>query len=301
MIIPLKKKFKLSTEAETEFVYTGLDIRQSSSFISLSQLGYVDQASDIKIDSLRVKENTLGINEQERTQLRSTCGQLLWLTTQSRPDVAYATCVASNSLTQGQISDLKLVNKTVKFIKKNPLVIRYPKIDFKGHKYCMVIFCDASFANLRDGNSQGGYLLLLVSKSGDCCPLSWQSKKLRRVCKSTLGAEAWAMVEAVESCELIVAQLCEIIRCSSIHMVCLTDCKSLFDSVHTTNNVLDKGLRIPIACLRQRVEKGELIVRWIDTKHQLADSLTKAGASSVLLRDVLSNGKLSSEFIELIF
>ena len=299
VIEALKRKFKLSTEVETEFVYTGLDIRQSSAFINLSQIGYADQISEISIDPIRGRDNKLEINSHERSQLRSVCGQLLWVATQSRPDLGYATCIASNSYATGIISDLKLVNKTIKFMKNNPLTLKFPRIDLSSAS--VVIFCDASFANLRDGSSQGGHIVFVVDRSGKCSPLTWQSKKIKRVCKSTLAAESWSMIEAVESGELIMTQLCEVMRCSALDVVCITDCKSLFDAIHTTNTLEDKGLRIPVACLRQRVTAGEMRVRWIGTKHQIADCLTKAGASASLLRNVLSTGKLTTDFVEIIF
>ena len=123
------------------------------------------------------------------------------------------------------------------------------------------------------------------------------------MCKSTLAAESWAMVEAVECADFLSKQLSETIYNSSSVMfkiVCVTDCKSLYDAIHTTNNLEDRGLRIPVACLRQRVEYQEISVDWVGTKLQLADSLTKAGASSSLLRHVLSTGKLTNDFLELL-
>ena len=144
----LKKKFRLSTEAEVEFCYTGLDIKQTQSGILVSQLGYVDQISKIEIDKSRVNQNMLPINEMEKQQLRTVCGQLLWVSTQTRPDVAYATCFASNCVAQGTIADLKMINKSVKFIQKNPLSVKFRKISLS--KTVLVVFCDASFGNLRD-------------------------------------------------------------------------------------------------------------------------------------------------------
>ena len=298
----LKQKFKLSVEAETSLVYTGLEIKQASSFISLSQLNYINQISEIKIDQARIRHNDIGINDAERVQLRSVCGQLLWVATQSRPDVSYANCIASNAITSGKISDLKLVNKTVKYLKANPLVLRFSAIDDLSNAV-IVVFCDASYGNLRNGASQGGHLILMVSRQGKCAPLTWQSRKIRRICKSTLAAESWALVEAVECADFISKQLSETVYNNSqgFKIVCLTDCKSLYDAVHTTNNLDDKGLRIPVACLRQRVEFDEIIVHWIGTKMQLADSLTKAGASSSLLSLVLSSGKLPNDIINLVF
>ena len=150
----LKMKFKLSMEVDTSFTYTGLDSRYRA--IKISQLGYVNQMSRIKIDKNKVKLNACPINEAERSQLRSVAGQLLWAATQSRPDIAYGTCIASNSYDSGTIKDLKLVNKTIVFMQKNPLSIRFPLLDLQ--YTTMVVFSDASFGNLADGSSQGGIL-----------------------------------------------------------------------------------------------------------------------------------------------
>ena len=53
--------------------------------------------------------------------------------------------------------------------------------------------------------------------------------------------------------------------------------------------------------MRQRVNNNEMTVKWIRTKNQLADPFTKAGASSTLLRAVLSNGELGAELFNLVF
>lgn len=298
----LKAKYRLSTEVKRNFVYTGLNIKQHGfEYVAVNQLGYIDQIKPIVIEAARNSNNSWEINEEEKSQLRSACGQLLWASTQTRPDVCYTACMAGSALTKGTIADLKLVNKTIKYMKTNHLVLRYNKVDLK--KSAIVVFCDAAFGNMKDGSSQGGHIVFLTERNGNSCPLTWQSKKIRRVCKSTLAAESWAMVEALESAELIWTQLkqMEIEDLVNISLTCITDCKSLYDAIHTTNTLDDKGLRIPVACLRQRVENKEIRVRWVRTKLQLADTFTKAGASSKLLCDVLASGKLPVEFMGLIF
>ena len=71
--------------------------------IMVSRLGMqiADQISIIEIDPIQVNRNTLQINKKEKQQLRTVCGQLLWLSTQTQPDDFYA----SNSVTQGTIAD----------------------------------------------------------------------------------------------------------------------------------------------------------------------------------------------------
>ena len=84
----LKEKFKLSKEVEIEFLHTGLEIKQKSNCIER----YIGDINKICIDQGRLHDNKLSDNDVEYEQLHSLCGQLLWVSTQTRPDMAYYTC-----------------------------------------------------------------------------------------------------------------------------------------------------------------------------------------------------------------
>ena len=231
---------------------------------------------------------------------RNSSGQLLCVATQTRPDISYGTCIAVNSYSSGTVRDLKSVNKTIRFMKRNPLSLKFPKIQFNGA--FIIVFSDASFGNLPDGSSQGGHIIFMAEKSGKSCPLTWQSRKIRKVCKSTLGAESWALVDALDAAELISTQLDQIFKGKGLFpIIGLTDCKSLYDAIRTTNSLEDKGLRIPMACLRQRFNREEVKFVWVPTGLQLADCLTKAGASSGLLRGTIEDGQLPKAVSALLF
>ena len=165
----------------------------------------------------------------------------------------------------------------------------------------MVTFCDAAYANLRDGSSQGAHIVFLTSKNGKVCPLAWQSKKIKRLVKSSLSGESWAMIEAVETAELLKAMLLEIIEVTDIPIICMTDCNSLFNELYTSNTIEDKGLRVPIGGLRRKVKNEEFTVKWIPKELQLADPLTKAGAPNKELREVLATGTLPDYILSEVF
>nr|XP_026695566.1 uncharacterized protein LOC113475551 [Ciona intestinalis] len=63
----------------------------------------------------------------------------------------------------------------------------------------LVVYSDAAFGNLRDGGSQKAYLIFLVGPNNKCNILAWQSKRIKRVTRSTLAAEATAARDAVEA------------------------------------------------------------------------------------------------------
>ena len=70
------------------------------------------------------------------------------------------------------------------------------------------------------------------------------------------------------------------------------DNKSLVDATHTTNVLTERRLMIDMAALREMSEQNQIVVRWVATDHQLANVLTKCGASKVKLCEVISSGIL---------
>ena len=86
-------------------------------------------------------------------------------------------------------------------------------------------------------------------------------------------------MEAVETGFLLTSILKELRNSqSSIDIECFTDNQSLFDTVHSTNSIIDKRLRVDMDILREMVHKKEVLIKWVETKDQLADALTKKGA-----------------------
>ena len=76
--------------------------------------------------------------------------------------------------------------------------------DLGNIELCSIIcFRDAAFANLKNGSSQGGFIIFLCKSDKNYAPISWKSRKIQRVVRSTLAAETLAMEEALEECYLI--------------------------------------------------------------------------------------------------
>ena len=74
--------------------------------------------------------------------------------------------------------------------------------------------------------------------------------------------------------------------------ILLTDCKSVYDSLNQiwTSSSADKRTAIDLAIIREGLSRDSSCVRWIDTKYQLVDSLTKKGCSGEFLRHSLDVG-----------
>ena len=76
----------------------------------------------------------------------------------------------------------------------------YPMMDLTAK---IAVHSDASYANLPCGGSQGGYIIFVCDDMGVCAPISWASKKVKRVARSTLAAEALCAVDALDAAYLI--------------------------------------------------------------------------------------------------
>ena len=67
-----------------------------------------------------------------------------------------------------------------------------------------------------------------------------------------------------------------------------TYCKSLEEALHSANGVKNRMVRIELASIKNRIEEGIIgNIGWVNSKEQIADSLTKRGVSSVKLMEVI--------------
>ena len=105
--------------------------------------------------------------------MRSKIGQLLWISSQTRPDISYSTCQLATRLKSGTVKDLLEANKVIPQLKSYCLQLRYVKL---GKDLKIIVFTDGAHGNLVDGGSQGGYFVFLVGENGKCALISWQSK-----------------------------------------------------------------------------------------------------------------------------
>ena len=72
---------------------------------------------------------------------------------------------------------------------------------------------------------------------------------------------------------------------------CITDNHSLYDHLNTSNHVQEKRLRIEISAIKELISSHQIrAVHWSPTKTQLADCLTKHGASPLAMLRMLEAG-----------
>ena len=210
----------------------------------------------------------------------------------TRPEISFTVSELSSRVNSATISDLLYVNKAIKFVQTTESYITIPKLDLSSTS--ILVYTDASFNNLTDGHSQGGQIIVLLDRNGSCSPISWSSNKIKRVLKSTLAAETMSFTEGTDSAYFTRKLVIEILKptCNDYPVKCLTDSKSLFETVGTSHQISDKRLRVEVSAIRQMVENNEITVDWVPKQHQLSDVLTKKGACPLSLMKTLQGASI---------
>ena len=130
---------------------------------------------------------------------------------------------------------------------------------------------------------------MLKNEDGSKCPLYWQTRKVRRVVKSTLAAEILALLDGAETVVYLPRMIAELKSSCPMAIKCFVDNKSLTESLYLSKHVENRQLRLNMAVIRYMLAREELhSVSWVDTASQLAYCLTKRGASTQRLRDAIA-------------
>ena len=283
IINDIKSRFRVSSEGEGLFDYLGVEIQQDQrEKITLSQCKYIQEITQIPVPNNRELDSPL--NCEEKQKLRSLVGQMNWVANHSRPDIAFDACQISTSVKDATIRDLKNANKVVMRVKSEQVKLTYPLLGDISASH-IICYTDASFKNLPGGASQGGYCIFIKGANDKRALLAWQSKKIKRVVKSTLAAETLALQEGAEHCYVISSFLKEITGISDGFPITIyTDNDSLDNNLQTSNVVTEKRLNMDLMIIRDMLERNEIChVEWVPNEEQLADSLTKKGASCTKL------------------
>lgn len=291
VIDEITSRFQISSDLHDSFTFLGLKVHQLPSGVIVNQDNYADNIQYLPQQNEVSKTNEC--TSDEKDSLRSVIGQLSWIGNQTRPDISANVCQLSSNLKNATKADLTLANKTIRKVRVDKLSLKFPKLNLNNLQ--LVVHSDASHNNLPKGGSQGGYIVFLGDNDGKVAPIQWQSKRIKRVVRSTLAAECLAMEEAVDHAFYMKCMLSEIMKVD-IPMHCSVDCRSLVDNLHSSNTVKEeKRLVQDISLLKEMMEKKEIdSVKHVFSKNNLADALTKRGASCQLLEDVLSSGYLKN-------
>ena len=252
VIIGVDKTFKVSKQEYGAFKYIDLDIIQTPSEIFIDQRKCINDLKLIKITRQRMLQKDDELTSEEKKNLRSLCDQLLWVTSQSRPDCAFDSCYVSNYGKNPTVHNLNEANKALKKLKMTNLGLTFPNLG-NPENLSVVVYGDATHASLPSGASQGAHIVFLCG-NGLVSPITWRSKKLDRVTKSPLASETMALSESADAGYFVASMVKELFNLNHVPAVtCKTDNHSLKEHLESTKIIQDLRLRVDIARLREMI------------------------------------------------
>ena len=295
----LKRRFVIGKVDMSCFPYIGFGVYQTSDAIVLDQSKYASSLS-LNLPVRKSDQNDVELSSADYTKFRSVVGQLNWVAQGSRPDMSFDVVSLSTKFNRAKYEDMALAVKAFKKVHMYPCKLVFPKLNDIGRCH-IVVYADASLGNLDDGvSSVGGHVVFLLDDALNCCTLSWQGNKIKRVVRSTLAAETLSLVEGLEDAiyhrQLILEMMGNVDAQLAIDAV--VDNKSVFDSVHSTKLAEDRRLRRDLGSVKELLQTR--VVRsltWRRGKFQLANCLTKRGADGQQLLSVLQSGKLPGHLL----
>ena len=234
-----------------------LNVVQTNDAIYIDQDDYVCDLCHVSVGKDRALQKDAALNKKDVKALRAVSGQLLWVSSNTRPDIAFDSCAVSNYGKSPIIKNLHEANKAVDRVKKSSPKLVFPNLE-NPELWKVKVYSDASHANLWNGASQGGYLVF-IEGNGRLSPMVWRSKKLNRVTKSPLASEAMAFAEAADA-GYLVAEIIKEVNGTTRKVVvnCYSDSKSLKDHLESSNIISDLRMRVDMARLQEMIELKEI-------------------------------------------
>jgi len=150
-------------------------------------------------------------------------------------------------VTNPEKEDVKALNKRLQWQIENQVRgLKYVKLDKKSLR--LYAFTDASFANNKDLSSQIGYILVLADSTNKANIIHWTSIKCKRVTRSVLASELYAIVTGFDIGAAIKATVEQLLQIELPLILCI-DSRSLYDCFVKLGTTREKRLIVNIIYL----------------------------------------------------
>jgi hypothetical protein len=129
--------------------------------------------------------------------------------------------------------------------------------------------------------TQGGRLFALTDENSETVAswIYWESRKVKRTCRSTNTAEVLAMDEGRDTAMWLQKLWMELMG-EFLPNRLIGDSEGTFKNCGTTRLPTEKRLRIDLASMRQGLRRGEFVMTWVPSGANLSDALTKESPRS---------------------
>ncbi|CAK0890715.1 unnamed protein product, partial [Prorocentrum cordatum] len=289
----LNEKFKFGKwEFGPSLVFTGGEVEQSLS----------TYAATIKFEKYLHAVKPITVEKHWRADPTSALSpQLQWPAAQGVIIAAATVSFRAAATGHATVQDLLDANKDLRFLKANADVGLYFGFDKPWSELRVGGCSDASWASRPDGSSQGGYQIFVGPEdelnAGTPTPfvaMEWAPKKLARLCRSSLSAEAQAAAMGADSLMWVRVFLTLSLRPDLGHdaamtylgeSLFITDAKCLYDASRSATaglGIAERRTAIEVKIVNEQLAEVNAKWKWVNTQQQMADGLTKLSARQMM-------------------
>lgn len=278
IIAKLESNFQLKDLGKARH-YLGIDIaRTNDGSFSLSQEKYIDKILEVsgQLDAKDSKypldpgyyklenEDFLSNNEKYRKLI----GMLLYLCTNTRPDISAPVSILSQKVSKPTTTDLNEVNRIIRYLKYTK---RF-KLQLGGSGNELLVYSDANWGENRiDRKSNSGFVVLLNKGL-----ISWCCRKQNLVTLSSSEAEYVALNETAKELTWLECLIGDFEVRVDKPITILTDSQSCMAMIKDSKlSCRTKHIDIRFHYVKEKVEHGDIRLQYVCTEENVADLLTK--------------------------
>ena len=298
----IRAKLKWGDWESDSFTQCGVLIEQGETGFKLSQPHYLDSMKEIPIPATRRKDRSESTTDREKSQLRALLGGLSWHAQQVGPHLSAEVGILLSEVPASTIETVLRANRLLFNTKNRPDHRMLIHAHHPTEELAMYAWVDAGSQNRRDGGSTQGCFIGLGPKSmltgevGKISPVAWHSTRIDRACRSPGAAETQAAVNGEDSLYYARYQWGELLQgkvdvrspddvVSRVIGCLITDSRNVYDKLQSdilSIKGAEKRPNIELLSLKSSQHSTNLIVRWVHSEAQLANSLTKVGGQHEL-------------------
>jgi hypothetical protein len=274
----LKEKLKITDKGEIG-TFLGVDCATSEDgkLLTMSQGRYIDALAErfnmtnacnlYKLPPLETIDLS-GDQVDDKLPLRNLVGALLYIANLTRPDITAAVSYLSRYLDRPTKRTWKYAKQVLNYLrstKDKKLILG--NIDNSS----ISVYADANYAPAGDRKSQSGAVFKFAGST-----IGWYSRKQKTVSTSTTEAEYISLAVATNETLWLQHFIEEMGQSVQYPTPIYEDCQpAIAVATNTRNPALAKHIDVRYHALRDYYTKGYIDVKYLNTKLQLADQLTK--------------------------
>jgi histone deacetylase 1/2 len=306
----IASRFSITDLGDAKY-FLGIEIIQSNNSVYLSQAAYSEdllqkhnmaeaktKKTPFAVGTVLTKTGTL-LSEEDHATYRSLVGGLLYLSVNTRPDLAFSVGCLARYMSAPTEDHMLAAKHVLRYLKGTTQYALYFPSESENpneqqavvptsgirERYDIRLYTDADFANCPDHRKSvsGVY----ICEEATLSPIAWSSKLQSLVATSTTEAEFVAAATGIKE-GLWVLKLIREMR-GEFELCDLTLCCDNEAAVALMKNPTagtqgrSKHIDVQFQFIKDRYQKKHIKVHFVPSEHQLADIFTKQLATSTFV------------------